>query len=253
VPELGRHARSGLNRPGRLAVDAAGRAAGGLFAAVATVRRAKSLHPRGAAYDARLVVDGARDAPRASTLLSTPAERPAIIRVSRSVGLPAWLPDLLGLAVRVPDAYGHGRHQDFLLVTSIDRPVLHHIFVPVRDAQARVYSSSLPYRAGDERLLIGAVPDAASPRPAGGGDELERLDRARAAGDVRFGLAVAPIGGRFRRVGTLHVGARLPDDADGIRFNPFNTGGGLEPTGAFNRLRDYAYPMSQRAWTRAAG
>ena len=33
-------------------------------------------------------------------------------------------------------------------------------------------------------------------------------------------------------------------------FNPWNTGGGLEPAGFLNRLRDIAYPLSQRAWGR---
>jgi hypothetical protein len=58
------------------------------------------------------------------------------------------LPDLLGMSIRVPDAYGPGRHQDFLLVTSIDLPVLHHVFIPAADAQQRPFSSSLPYPRG---------------------------------------------------------------------------------------------------------
>jgi hypothetical protein len=65
-----------------------------------------------------------------------------------------------------------------------------------------------------------------------------------------FGLAIAPVNGRFRRVGTLHVRERLPDALDALRFSPFNCGGGLEPVGLLNRLRDYAYPLSQAAWAR---
>ena len=55
-------------------------------------------------------------------------------------------------------------------------------------------------------------------------------------------------GGRFRRVGTLHVGERLPPVLDALRFNPFN--GALEPVGLVNRLREQAYPRSQAAWAR---
>lgn len=40
---------------------------------------------------------------------------------------------------------------------------------------------------------------------------------------------------------------------DALRFNRFNSGGGLQPVGVLNRLRDYAYPLSQRAWARAGG
>jgi hypothetical protein len=45
------------------------------------------------------------------------------------------------------------------------------------------------------------------------------------------------------------VGERLPEALDAMRFNPFNCGGGLWPIGVLNRLRDYAYPLSQRSWT----
>jgi hypothetical protein len=234
------------------AVAGAGYAIGGVLAAVAAARGGKSVHPHGAVHEARLVVDEDPAAPAGSRLLGTPGEHRALVRFSRSLGLPRPLPDLLGVSVRVIDAYGRDRHQDLLMVSSVDLPVLHHLFVPAGDVQQRPYSSSLPYRAGVETFLVGVVPDAGSPRPAGG-DELDRLRRAAATGRMRLGLAVAPLGGRFRRIGTLHVGAPLPDALDALRFSPFNTGGGLEPVGTLNRLRDYAYPLSQRAWARRDG
>jgi hypothetical protein len=49
----------------------------------------------------------------------------------------------------------------------------------------------------------------------------------------------------------LRVGDPLPAEADALLFNPWNSGGGLEPSGFLNRLRDIAYPLSQRAWGRA--
>jgi len=138
------------------------------------------------------------------------------------------------------------------MVSSIDLPVLHHVFVPAGDVQQRPYSSSLPYRAAGSTFILGVTPDPASPRPSGE-DEFDRLGRAAATGRLTFGLAVASIGGRFRHVGTLHVQDRLPDTLDALRFNPFNCGGGLEPAGWLNRLRDYAYPLSQAAWGRRDG
>lgn len=245
---LGRHARAQLGPAGRLAVEVAGRSLGGVLAGVAWTRRAKPVHPHGAVHRAQLLVEGTAGAPAAARLLATAGEHDAIVRFSRSLGLPRPVPDMLGMSLRVLDAYGPGRHQDFLLVTSVDLPILHHLLVPATDVQQRVYSSSLPYRAGDETFLVGAVPDPTSPRPAGD-DELDRLDRAAITGELRFGLAVAALRGRFRRVATIHVGDRLPDAADALTFNPFNCGGGLRPVGALNRLRDYAYPLSQRAWS----
>jgi hypothetical protein len=233
----------------RAASELIGTSVGGVLAAVAAVRRGKAVHPNGVVHAARLVVDGSPDAPRASTLLSEPGDHAAIVRFSRSVGVPRPIPDLLGASIRVPDAYGHGRHQDFMLVTSVDAPVAHHVFVPATDVQQRPYTSSLPYRAGDERFLVGLLPHPSSPRPSGD-DELERLGIAARTRRLRFRLAVAPLMGRFRQVGELWIGERLPAELDALRFNPINSGGGLEPAGVLNGARDRAYRLSQAAWGR---
>lgn len=252
MPRVGHAARQGLRGPARFALDLAGYPLSALLAAVAAARGGKAVHPHGVVYRARLVIDGVPQAPQGSELLSRAAEHRAVVRFSRSIGLPRPLPDLLGVSLRIVDAYGPGRHQDVLTVSSVDLPVLHHLFVPAGDVQQRPYSSSLPFRAGAEKFLLGIVPDLASPRPSGA-DEFERLARAAATGRLAFGLAIAPISGRFRRVGTLHVEDRLPGSLDALRFNPFAGGGGLEPVGTLNRLRDYAYPLSQAAWGRRRG
>jgi hypothetical protein len=236
--------------PGRLAADAAGMAIGTILAGVGFLRHTKPVHPHGVTYRARLSVPGAPAAPAASTLLSTPGERDAVVRFSRSLGLPRPLPDLLGMSIRVVDAYGAGRHQDLLLVTCGRRPVLHHVFLPAGDVQQRPYSSALPYAAGDRRFLVGALPDASAPRPPGA-DLFARLARAAASGRLTFGLAVAAVPGPFVRVATIHVLEPLPDTLEGLRFSPFNSGGGLWPSGLLNRTRRTAYPLSQRAWAAA--
>lgn len=229
------------------ALDVAGTVVGGALAGLARMRGGKAVHPHGVSYAARLAIEGTRAAPPASELLSTRADRPALVRFSRSLGLPRALPDLLGASVRVLDAYGDGRHQDFLMVTSVDLPVARHLFLPAGDVQQRPYSSSLPYRAEDRSFVVGLQAAGDSPRPVGG-DEFDRLERAARTGRLRFELVVAPELGRFERVGTLTVGAKLPASLDALRFNPFNTGGGLELAGVLNGLRGYAYPLSQRAW-----
>jgi hypothetical protein len=247
---LGDNAHRGLAGPRRLPVDAAGYVIGLALAGLAAVRRGKAVHPHGAVYAAELVVPSHHDALGRTELFGTPGRRRALVRFSRSLGLPRPLPDLLGMSVRVLDAYGTDRHQDFLMVTSVDAPVMHHLFVPASDVQQRPYSSSLPYRAGDRSFLVGALPRAQSPRFEGG-NELERLAAAAATGALAFDLAVAEVWGRFRPVAELRVADPLPRETDALRFNPWNTGGGLEPRGVLNRLRDYAYPLSQSAWGRA--
>jgi hypothetical protein len=100
--------------------------------------------------------------------------------------------------------------------------------------------------------LIGVRPHPGSPRPSGG-DEFDRLERAAGSGRLRFELAIAPLLGRFERIGDLEVGSRLSADLDALCFNPFNTGGGLEPVGMLNGWRARAYPRSQQAWGSTGG
>jgi hypothetical protein len=230
--------------------EAAGLSIGAVLAGLAAVRRGKAFHPTGVVYDARLSIAGDPAAPQAAELLSRQVEHRAIARFSRAVGVPRPIPDLLGLSLRVPNAYGAGHHQDLLLVTSADYPVLHHIFLPALDVQQLPYTSSLPYRAGEDLFLVGAVPRRDSPRPAGE-DEFDRLETAASTGRLAFDLAVAPIVGRFRPVGRLSIGRRLGHELDALRFNPWNTGGGMEPAGWLNGSRDRAYKLSQGAWRRA--
>ena len=225
----------------------AGAPAAAVLGAVAGIRGGKAVHPHGAVHSGRLRVPGAEAAPKGSTLLSEPAEHSCLVRFSRSVGLPRPLPDLLGMSIRVPHAYGRHCPQDLMLVTSADLPLVHHVFLPASDGQARPYSSSLLFRAGQDRFLIGALPDPASPRPRGGTD-LDRLARAATTGRLRFDLAVASVMGRFRPVARLEIGERLPPDLDALRFDAWNCGGGLSPVGALNRMRGSSYALSQAAW-----
>jgi hypothetical protein len=77
----------------------------------AALRRGKAVHPKGVVYSACVVVDGvnedgeSKNVP-AARLFAEPAEHRAIVRFSRSIGLPEPLPDLLGMSIRVLNVYG---------------------------------------------------------------------------------------------------------------------------------------------------
>lgn len=210
------------------AANVTGATIGTVLGAIAAIRRGKAVHPKGEVFEGRLKVSGEPAAPSKARLLSTPAEHRVIVRLSRSLGLPRPLPDLFGIAIRVPDAYGPGRDQDLLLVTSADLPIVHHIFLPALGPQGRPYTSSLPYRAGEDTFIVGALP----------------------RGATRFDIAVAAPMGRFRPVAQLELGERLPPELDALRFNPWNTGGGMDPVGVLNGARDVAYKLSQASWGR---
>src|SRR5690242_17282611 len=98
---------SSANRvPGALA-DAGGVVLAATLSAVAAVRRAaKPLHPEGAVVLGRLERTGAQPGTGVPWLDDAGVDE-VFVRRSRAVGLPDSLPDIHGLAVRVPVGPGH--------------------------------------------------------------------------------------------------------------------------------------------------
>jgi hypothetical protein len=235
--------------PARVVSELGGLVIGSGLGLLAALRRGKAVHPDGVVHAGQLKVEGAKATPAGSSLLAEPGTHACVVRFSRSVGLPRPVPDLLGIAIRVLEAYGPGAHQDFMLVSSGDLPVVRHLFLPSKDFQARPYTSSLPYEAGSERFLIGLLPRDSSPRP-GGADEFARLAAAAATGDLEFDLSVSRGSGKFQPVGRLQIGRPLERDLDSLRFDTLNTNGGLRPAGVINAMRPRAYRLSQAAWRR---
>ena len=208
-------------------VEGAGAVAAGVFGLLSAARRRRIFHPVGTAYDATLVVHGGS---RGAALFDEPGRRPCVVRLSRGIGLREPRPDVLGLALRVPDAYGPGAHQDLLLATAGSGPVVRSVLGVARSADRGHYSSVLPYRIGDGHAYVGARPLA----PGSSGP--------------RFALEVAPPLGSWAEVGIIELGAPWDEEAsDALRFNPMATGGGIEPVGVLQTLRRRAYAGSQAA------
>ena len=216
-----------------------------LFETLSAARGRRIFHPAGSAYRARFE-RLPTPAPGGVTILEDRFEHDAIVRFSRGLGVPRPLPDFLGLALRLPDAYGGGRHQDFLLATTGSRPLGNTVPLPAASFFGRAFSSLLPHRVGGKMRLVGAF--ALDPELATGELEpLAELEEAAAATKVRFVVALAGATKSWRPVALLTVGEPVsPDEAAALRFNPWNTGGRIEPAWAVNRLRDPAYRGSQR-------
>ena len=154
-------------------------------------------------------------------------EHEALVRLSRGLGLPRGLPDIFGLALRLPDAYGLGQHQDFLLASCGKGVAGRRLLRPAFGARTGMYSSLLPYEVGGQRLLVGA-------RPV--------LKSANA-----FDLLVASPRGPWRVAALLTLGTRLEAAVSReLRFDPWNCGGGLIPAGVVNRVRGAAYRGSRQ-------
>lgn len=116
---------------------APGRDGSGLIAAafrrLAQLRDAKALHPKGTVHEATVHVTGG----------PLPlGEHRAIVRLSRGLGLPDALPDVVGLAIRLVDL-----DQD-LLLSGLGR-----------DAAANPQTSIARFEAGGRRFLYHAAPE----------------------------------------------------------------------------------------------
>ncbi|MDQ3726581.1 MAG: hypothetical protein M3335_11955, partial [Actinomycetota bacterium] len=112
-----------------------------LFEGLSRARGKRVFHPFGVGFAGRITPLGGDSG---AAVFEREAE--AHVRLSRSFGLPEALPDPCGLAFRVPDAYGAGRHQDLLLVSSASPPGGRHTLLPSRGFCDRPYSCVLPYR-----------------------------------------------------------------------------------------------------------
>ena len=226
------------------ATTATAAGAASLFEALSRPRRKRAFHPFGAGFAASF-------APAPSQRIGVPTlegEHGAVVRLSRSLGLPEPLPDPCGVALRLSDAHGEGRHQDFLFASSARAPLARHALLPSRGFADRPLSTLLPYRVGGRLTLFSVrVLGAAGPGP-----KLADL-RERSLGELELELSAAGLVGGWRPIATIALGARLPpDETEQLRFDPTNTGGGLELAGLLNRLRGPSYAGSQ-AGRRAVG
>jgi len=217
-----------------------------LWEQLSRLRGARFFHPVGVAYTATLTVPRALGDYPGVPLLERRGEHPAIIRFSRATGVPEPLPDVLGIAISITDLYGRGRHQDFLLATSANAPVLQHLLVPAPGGFfGQLFSSLLLYRIGPKIRVVGAEP-ASEPERYRRGALAQLVDTAE-RGDLAFRLTLAPLAGRHTPVADIVVGERLSDElAERIAFTPWNTGDAISPMGPFMGIRRAAYRGSQR-------
>jgi hypothetical protein len=197
------------------------------FAGVSRVRpAAKPLHPRGTVVAGVISREGL-DVPVGVPWIDEPGTDEVVVRISRSLGLPAPLPDVYGMAIRVPS--GPQQRGDLLLSTTGTSVLTRFLLAPTRGRSRRTYCSLLPYRTASGPLLL-----AAAPRAEHGRD---------------FDLLCARPTGPFRRFGRL----RLPDSAGSeeepsLSFDPvLNTVPGLHPYAWAARLREGAYAAARRS------
>lgn len=193
-----------------------------VFGLATALRGSRAIHSKGITRrgTARITESG-----------SALAEQPtadAIVRFSRAVGLPARIPDVNGLAVRLVDAHGPGRHRD-LLFAATGPGLLRRVIVPAVDFGASSFSTILGYRLDDEPVVLTAE---VKPR----GLTFDRLS-------VPDAVEIRLYADSDKSLGTVVVGELM--DGSCVRFDPATGTTNLLPVGVLNALRPPAYAASQ--------
>ncbi|MEV4537500.1 phosphodiesterase [Asanoa sp. NPDC049518] len=195
-----------------------------IFRALARVRGGRAVHKVGRTFQATLTCFG--DSRSGIPLLDRPGVHPAVVRLSRGAGLPRGWPDVLGVAVRVPDGGGAGVDLDLLVSTTVGAaPIARSIPLP-RRSLASTYTSIAGYPTRRGRRLLAVLPDG----PGG------------------FRVCTATRLGRWRVAGRIVLGAPLPAEHDRrLAFDPLMTAvPGVVADGLLWRVRAVAYRESRR-------
>ena len=210
---------------------------GAPFALASRLRGARIFHPRGVVVDATWDPDPAILA--GSRLTAAP--QPALVRVSHAIGLPPGVPDILGVAIRVVDAHGAGRHQDLLFASSGTGAISRHLLRPTASVTRTTVSTLLPYDVagmGRHPLCAHAI---GADRPVTYPEVVQ--DPATTLPDLEVIVGSSPP----RRLAVVHPHAGVdPSAGQALRFDPWHTGSELRPAGLLNRLRRPTYRASQR-------
>lgn len=199
-----------------------GRAVDVVVHAASSVRGERIIHAKGTAYAAELTLLPGADALDVP-LVHGPRRRPVLVRFSRGAGLPDALPDVLGIAVRIPDADGDGHPQDLMLSTGGGSPLLRRMLVPRRDYFGSTYTSLISYAVAGRDLLVAALPD-----------------------DGGFLVATAAGASAWTPFARLTLGAPLPEaQSRELSFSVTHDAGGFRIGGRWRAARAGAYDAAR--------
>jgi hypothetical protein len=213
-----------LARAALTLTGAAGRVLAGVFFLVGKARRArhKALHPRGRTAPGSLRRHGGTRS-GVAWLDGAGTDR-VLVRLSRSAGLPDPLPDILGLAVRVPAGAGHG---DLLFASTGRGRLSRFLLRPARRHESAAHTTLFPFRTSVGAVLLAAFP----------------------AGVGHFELAWSRLTGGWHVFGALSLDPADPAVPDSpVSFDPIaNTVPGLDSYGWAEQLRQLSYAAARRS------
>jgi len=211
-----------------------------LAASIGFATGKRPVHANGAAYDGVLEIPTPEDELLDGTVLDRPGRHPVKVRLSRGFNRRVSRTDVHGVAIRIVDAGGAGRHQDLLLATSRTNELgLESTSFSVRYEPR--FTSTLHLGSPQGPMLVVARPLGVVPDDA--------LVHAGAAGALRFALSVQLKGRVERQVGVVTLGAALnAEETARLHFTIENDWGGVQPWGMLNDARVVVYRAA--AWGR---
>ena len=210
-----------LDSVGQAASAAGGLVLGGAARILGAVRpSAKPLHPKGRVVKACLYRDGLGP-PLGVEFLDSKGIDEVLVRESRAIGLPGAIPDIQGLAIRVPKP--DGSYGDLLFATTGWGKLTRFTLTTSRSTYGRPMTTLLPYRTEAGPIVLGAK--------AVGGQSVE--------------LSCAIGDGEWRRFADLVITEQDGGDPT-ISFDPvLNQLPGLDQYDAVAKLRAPAYDAAR--------
>jgi hypothetical protein len=181
----------------------------------------KPLHPSGEILRGRVRRHGS--SPSAGVpWLDEPGEDDALVRLSRAIGLPATLPDIHGLALRVSSVDGPA---DLLLASTGWSRLGRFVLTFGREPESRPLTSLLPYRTESGPVVLGA----------------------RAVTPGMYELSWSRAGGAWQVFGGLELVGGVAGD-EHVSFDPvLNQLPGLAQYPFVVRLREPSYTRARRS------
>lgn len=218
-----------------------------IFRALKVVRPERPIHPKGTVLTGQISKEGLgnTDNPQPGQSsgvpwIDLPGSHAVTARYSRSIGLPAPLPDILGLALRLED---DGGPEDVLFATTGWSWPARFALLPRRDPDKATFTTLMPYKGARGPVLLGLTtesPGAAARGTASSGT-------GPSAGDWVLAMHYARPSGPWIRFGTLTLHSVPAGGDTGLRFdpvlNPLKSAGTYDWT---RRLRAPAYGTARQ-------
>lgn len=164
----------------------------------------------------------------------TLGEEPVLARISRSVGLPDALPDVVGLALRIGDS-------DVLLATTGRGPIGRFTLRLRRSVVDGPFTSLMPFKGTGGAVLLAA-------RREGPGPDVTTLSELRSHGqELRWGLYYSRLRGPWTRFASLRLTVS-DNQSQAVRFDPVGRPpAGLSAYGWSRALRVPSYGIAQES------